>query len=119
MNQTFLLALTVLFSTFAYSQTIGNKPIREINVDYLEIVEIQRMLSTKISIIVDYGQPTKLMSIRAETLLDENGREKEFNSLIDALNFMSIYGYEFLSIVQNADPAMIAKAYLLKKKVKP
>ena len=113
------LSLLIVFcSTFSFCQAqfVGDKPLSDIHVDYIQIEEVARMLSSKSFIEVDYGQKIKLLD-RNERRKDENGNELEFNSMIDALNFLSKYGYEFLTIVPIFDPALPRVRYILKKKI--
>ena len=44
----------------------------------------------------DFGQQDKAMVIKDTEIRDENDRPVEFNSAVDALNFMSTLGYEFV-----------------------
>jgi hypothetical protein len=110
--------LIVFCSTFSICQAqfVGDKPLSEINVDYIQIEEVSRMLSSKSFIEVDYGQNIKLLD-RNERIKDEKGNDIEFNSMVDALNFLSKYGYEFLTIIPISDPAVPRVRYILKKKI--
>lgn len=47
----------------------------------------------KFNISVDFGQQSKLFS--NEALVDEKGRAISFNSMVDAMNYMSKHGWEF------------------------
>ncbi|MBC8464356.1 MAG: hypothetical protein H8D62_01640 [Bacteroidetes bacterium] len=88
----------VYFSTSVYSQSVNGIPIQEIDVEYIQIVGTSKLLSTKVSIQIDFGQATKFMKGGKEKIVtDENGKLVQFNSMIDALNFMSKNGYSFES----------------------
>lgn len=110
--------MIVLIGSMAQAQYAGDKSFSEIDVDYLEILESQRMLSSKIAVRIDYGQSRKLLFEDLDILRDKTGSPILFNSMIDCLNYMSTQGYEFVSVVQNADPQLIRKGYLLKRKPK-
>ena len=46
-------------------------------------------------IIIDFGEERE-KSKNKQTIVDENGNPIQFNSKIDALNYMSALGWEFL-----------------------
>jgi hypothetical protein len=82
----------------AYAQTVNDVPLKDIDVEYVQIVGTQKLLSTKVMIQIDFGQRTKLFSLGKETILkDEQGKPVDFNSMIDALNFMAQNGFEFVN----------------------
>jgi hypothetical protein len=64
---------------------------------YCQIFEQPRAFSTKLNIIVDFGQETKFFQ---DTRMrdEESGKLVKFNSLIDALNYMSEQGWEFVQV---------------------
>lgn len=98
MRVIFLLA----FLAFGYlnlkAQTVNDIPIKDIDVEYVQIVGTSKLLSNKLSIEIDFGQRTKFFSSGKETIVkDEEGKALIFNSMIDALNFMSKNGFEFVN----------------------
>jgi hypothetical protein len=111
------LGIFVLFILNAQSQTVNDIPLKDIDVNYVEIVGTSRVLSTKLTVEIDFGQENKLFSSDKDTRIkDANGKNMIFNSMIDALNFMTTNGYEFVQayavIVSNQN----VYHYLLKKK---
>jgi len=96
MKKLFFIAL-VLFTNNLFSQTINDKPISEIDVEYIQIVGNSRFMSDKVTIEIDFGQNTTYFSTtRKETIIkDASGNNIKFNSMIDAINFMSNQGYDF------------------------
>ena len=67
-----------------------------------DLVTIQKnprwLFTKKVSIEIDFGQNTKFFSSGKETRVkDAKGNNMIFNSMIDALNFMSANGYEFVN----------------------
>ena len=93
--------LTLTFAFFGLilkAQTVNDIPIKDIDVEYVQIVGTSKLLSTKLTIQIDFGQRTKFFSTGKETIVkDENGKPTDFNSMIDALNFMSKNGFEFVN----------------------
>jgi len=60
---------------------------------YCDLTATSNLFSSKISVYVDFGQETSLLS--DDRLVDENGNILLFNSMIDAMNYMSTLGWEF------------------------
>ncbi len=97
--------------------TINGIPIKDIDVEYAQIVGFSRLLSSKISVRLDFGQERTLFgSRRATQLIDENGNPINFTSMIDALNFMHQQGYEFVQAYAETINDEHVTHYLLRKK---
>ena len=60
---------------------------------FCELVGIQGLFTKKVNVSVDFGQESKLFS--NEQLVDEKGNIITFNSMVDAMNYMSKLGWEF------------------------
>lgn len=83
-----LFTLTALGS---YSQDPWN-PIRT----YCEIVGTGNLTGTKVKIEIDFGQAQKFWSKHSDNfLVDADGKEIKFNSMVDALNYMAQFGWRF------------------------
>lgn len=80
----------------SFAQTVNGVPIKEIDVEHIQIVGVTKMMSTKVTIHIDFGQRNKIFNNRDTEIRDENDKAVEFNSMIDALNFMTANGYEFV-----------------------
>lgn len=81
----------------AFSQTVNGIPLKDINKEYIQIVGSPRVFSSKLNIEIDFGQENPLFSGGETTRIrDSAGKDVVFNSMIDALNFMSANGYEFV-----------------------
>ncbi len=80
---------------------------------YCELVGIQKFLSTQVTVSVDYGQQTKFF--QDNRLRDETGQIQSFNSMVDALNYMGSFGWEFVQayVVNNGQQNVYR--WLLKK----
>lgn len=80
------------------AQTVNDIPLKEIDVEYVQIVGTSKAFSNQLTIQIDFGQRTRFFSSNKEAKVrDESGTPIEFNSMIDALNFMSKYGFEFVT----------------------
>ncbi len=112
-----LLALACAGSFSVFSQTVNDIPIKDIDVEYVQIVGTSKMFTKKVTVELDFGQETKFFSsAKAMRINDENGKQMEFNSMIDALNFMSKNGFEFVSAYTISVQNQNVYHYLLKKK---
>jgi hypothetical protein len=106
------LALLLIATTTSFSQTVNGIPLKELNVEYVQIVGTRVGFSaTKVSIQLDFGQKQSVWTGDDTKLLDATGKSVKLNSMIDALNFMNSNGYEFITayVTQNV------YHYLLKK----
>ena len=83
---------------------------------YCELIGRNKTFSSKINIIVDYGEQKPLFSDLR--LKDENGKVQTFNSLVDALNYMGNLGWEFVqAYIVTFGTDKHVYHWLLKKKV--
>ena len=115
-----LLSTLVAFVSFllvARSQTVNDIPLKDIDVEYVEIVGTSRVLSSKLTVEIDFGQENKLFSSDKDTRIkDVNGKNMIFNSMIDALNFMTKNGYEFVQAYAVTISSQNVYHYLLRRK---
>tara|TARA_B110000967_G_C18734830_1_gene484520 strand:- start:445 stop:717 length:273 start_codon:yes stop_codon:yes gene_type:complete len=88
----------------------------EIDVEYVQIVGTAKLLSNKIRIQIDFGQEDKFFSSKDTQVKDENGKQMIFNSMIDAMNFMSKNGYDFVEAYAITVANQNVYHYLLKKR---
>jgi hypothetical protein len=115
-----LLTLTLLTSSFFLkAQTINDIPVKDIDVNYVQIVGEAKPLAAKPRVQIDFGQRTKMFSSgKDNTVRDEAGKIVKFNSMMDALNFFSSYGFELVSSYvtpeSNADFNNTTHYYILK-----
>ena len=62
---------------------------------YAELIGTQKLLSTKVTVAIDFGQDRKWFS--NNLIVDPaTGKEIIFNSMVDAMNFMGAEGWEFV-----------------------
>lgn len=99
------------------AQTVNDIPLTKIDVEYVQIIGTSRLFSNKLIIDIDFGQENKLFSSDKDTRIkDVNGKNMIFNSMIDALNFMTKNGYEFVQAFAFAVSEKNVYHYLLRKK---
>jgi hypothetical protein len=78
-----------------FSQTVNDVPIDSLDVEYVQIMGTQKLLSKKVTIQIDFGQHDKIWVAKDTQVKDSTGRLVVFNSMVDAMNFMSSIGYDF------------------------
>lgn len=115
-----LIVFSAIAACLAFSkvkaQTVNGVRLSEIRAEYIEISEFKRYLSDKIFIHLEYGQ--KIDDARANAVIkDDDGKDLEFNSLIDCINKLKSYGYElFEAYALKHEERSAVKYYILKKK---
>lgn len=97
MKKYFFSLLFAFGSLFLNAQTINDIPIKDIDVEYIQITGKSVPLTTKQDISIDFGQRSKYFRPKTNMIKDENGKTIDFNSMIDALNYMSNFGFELVS----------------------
>jgi hypothetical protein len=82
---------------------------------YCEMVGTQKILSTKITIALDFGEAKNIW--KDNRLKDEvTGKAQSFNSMVDALNYMGEQGWEFEQAYVVSIGQQNVYHWLLKKK---
>ena len=118
--KTRLLILTGLLLGFtnSYAQSVNGIAFKDLEVDYLEIVGENKPLSNKQIIGLEYGQvkTSVLYPYKDTKIKDANGKDVEFNYMIEALNFMVKNGYEFVQAYTSIEGEQNYYHYLLRKK---
>ncbi|MEL6670557.1 MAG: hypothetical protein AAFR61_00050 [Bacteroidota bacterium] len=112
---TFSIGFLLCYSV-SFSQSVNGTPLKDIDVDYVRIVGTSKLLSTKVTIQIEFGQVDKYWNLKDTKLLDESGKPLELNSMVDALNFMSKNGYEFLQAYALTIGNQNVYHYLMKRK---
>jgi aryl-phospho-beta-D-glucosidase BglC (GH1 family) len=94
----FLLAAFVA-SFSSYGQTVNGKKLDELDAHYIYIFPTSKNMGGRIFVDVDYGQKIKSSLLKeSETprLVGEDGKQMEFNSMMELLNYFFKNGYEYV-----------------------
>jgi hypothetical protein len=94
--KTLLLTFTILnFSTVVFGQEASDSSYSASKFVYCELVGTQKLLSTKVTVSVDYGEERSFFQ---DTRMrdEQSGKVQAFNSMVDALNYMGNNGWEFV-----------------------
>ena len=89
-------ALFIVLGTYINAQTVNDVPLAEIDAEFIQIVGTKKILSARVNVDIEFGQLNRKISAKDTRMKDEEGNNLDFNSMIDALNFMSSHGYEYL-----------------------
>ena len=117
MKHLILAFLAMSISLAGFSQTVNGAPLKDLNVEHILIVGTAKLLSNKVTIAIDFGQHNKFFSPKDDgTITDENGKPLVLNSMVDALNFLSKYGYEFVNAYSVTLQGSNVYHWLLRKK---
>lgn len=98
-SKLFLLGLFLIGGIgMANAQYIDQKPISELEADYIRIwSDSGPLLSSKITVRIDYGQGG-----RTPQITDDRRRAMSFNGMIAVLNMFSKEGFELVDIVRDS-----------------
>lgn len=104
MKKLLIICLTLLsFSCFGQAKTE----------QYCEIVATSKLMSTKVTISIDFGEAR---SVFADTRMkDESGKARAFNSVMDALNFMGKEGWRLVNAFPITAGGQNVYHYVMKK----
>jgi hypothetical protein len=90
MKKHIILAIVLFVSFNSFSQTDTTK-IEQ----YCEVIATPRLLSSKVTLEVSYGEEKSCW--RDTRLTNDDGKLKKFNTIIDALNYMGKEGWVFVN----------------------
>lgn len=110
-----LLTLVIAFvAVSVFAQTDGTRRV------YCELLGVQKgLFSSKVKITVDFGQETNFWKgTKDQQLVDENGKNIDFNSMIDGMNYMGNNGWKFVQAYVITEGPQNVYHWLLYKDVK-
>lgn len=111
-----LFAIGIFITQISFSQTVNDIPIKDIDVEYIQIVGTGRVFSNKVTIQIDFGQNNSIWTSKDTQVKNENGKKMKFNSMIDALNFFNKNGYSFVTAYTLTSGSKNVYHFLMKKK---
>lgn len=87
MKKVLLFAMMAVFTLSLLAQ----EPVKKTHKVFCELVGTTKFLSAKVNVQIDFGQNP----YKDRRIVDENGKSKTFNSMVDAMNYMGELGWEF------------------------
>jgi hypothetical protein len=112
MKKIILILIVNIFTGIAYAQ---QKP--SIIEQYCSLNVMPRLLSNKVNIDVDYGNPRKLFSFKDNRVKDDDGKAKKFNTAIEALNYMSSQGWKLVNAMAITEGGNAVYRYIMKREI--
>jgi len=97
------------------AQSVAGTPLGELNSAYIFVNPVSRLLNNRINLSIQFGQEIRMMDMRDSGLLGADGKPIPFYSIVQALNFLYEYGYEYEDAI--VDPTGGSATYVLKMKV--
>lgn len=87
---------------------------------YAELLGYQKgLFSRKVTVTVDFGQAVSFWRSNRDTkLVDDNGKDIVFNSMVDAMNFMGERGWHFMQAYVITEGNQNVYHWLLSKDIK-
>jgi len=112
----FIIIILLILPGLSFSQVkVDGVDINSLEgIKYIEIVGFERLLSTKVTVTIDYGQKMKFGS--DQRIEKEDGKPIIFNSVIEALNFLNKNGWEFVNNYAVTISNQNVYHYLLKRR---
>ncbi|QES89231.1 hypothetical protein [Rhizosphaericola mali] len=107
-----ILVLMIVFQSIKAQVIIDDSTLVE---QYCELNTHPKALSNKVSIDINFGQFRRFFA-SPQRLHDEEGRIKNFNSVVDALNYMGFQGWKLVNVVSCSDSSSSGYSYYFKKK---
>ncbi len=89
--KTIIISAIILLSSFQlFAQSDADKVEQ-----YAEVVATPRLLSSKVTIDIDYGEERSIW--KDTRLKNDEGKLKKFNTVVDALNYMGKDGWNLVN----------------------
>jgi hypothetical protein len=88
------LFLSLLLANFSFMIVNAQHDITKVE-QYCELVATARLFSSKAKINIDYGEERSIW--KDNTLNDENGKNRKFYSVVDAMNYMGQKGWTLVN----------------------
>ena len=115
----FLFTMLSSFVSYGQNNSVGyidGKLLSDIEATYVEVVATPKVMSSKLTINIDFGQGFGRWSYNQNKLVDQDGKKIEFESVVDALNWMYLNGYAVLNAYTSGTSNQPTYNYLLRKK---
>ncbi|SFB07239.1 hypothetical protein [Algoriphagus aquimarinus] len=118
MKKIIVLAIVFLaMNQISHAQTQKGVKVSDIDKDYIELLGVSKLLSTKVKVLIDYGQPDDFWSSKDTQLIDDDGTPIIFESIMGAINYFSSHGYEFVNAYAITLGNQNVYHYMMRKKL--
>lgn len=113
MKRLFFSIISFVSVVLAFAQSNNTKSV------YAELLGFEKgLFSNKVTVTVDFGQDVSFWKQgRDNKIVDENGKDIVFNSMVDAMNFMGEKGWSFVQAYVVTHGNQNVYHWLLTKKI--
>lgn len=116
MKRILLIFLGVITSlNFLQAQSVNGIQLKELDVNYLRIYGRTNFTGTKMVVRFEFGQRVRFFDSKNRNVTDREGRRITFNTMIDALNFISAYGYRLVQTYNTVSGSTVYYHYIMEK----
>lgn len=107
----------LLLSCLFICNSVAQENVSSESFVYCELQGKSKTFKNKVTVNIDMGQRVKTFSRKNRKLVDENNKPIEFNSMIDAMNYMGQMGWEFVQAYAVTIGETNVYHWLLKKEI--
>ena len=100
-----LIFTILLFTSIALTTTAQDTTLVE---QYCKLIATGKMFSNKFHIMIDFGDTERKWHKDYRLRDEQTGKPKEFNSIVDALNYMGVQGWTLVNAFPMADEGTTA-----------
>lgn len=111
MKRIFITAFILCASLCSFSQSDTTRVEQ-----YCEVIATPRLLSSKVTIDIDYGEERSIW--RDNRVKEDDGKLKKFNTTMDALNYMGKDGWTLVNAFPTVTGSTLVYHYVFKKLIK-
>ncbi|WP_461104741.1 hypothetical protein [Spirosoma koreense] len=120
MHKLFVLTVLALASLATSAQVlVDGENVNDLDITYCQMIGTNRTGLSNTHIWIDYGQPKFSASIlKLQRISGRDGQAIKFNTVIDALNFITTNGWELVStsVMADKDGDVGRFVYLLRRR---
>lgn len=112
--KTLLAIICLAVFSGASAQYVNGMDLKDLDVNYLRIYGNTNFGGNKMIVRFEFGQKVGF-DHKNKNILDENGKRITFNTMIDAVNFMSSYGYRVIQTFTTVKGNAVYYHYIMEK----
>lgn len=110
-----LIIILTSFFSILHSQTVNGLELKDLDVNYLRIYGRANFTGTKMVVRFEFGQRVRFFDSKNRNVTDKDGKIITFNTMIDALNFISAYGYRLVQSYNTISGSTVYYHYIMEK----
>ena len=107
--------ISVFFTCVISAQQVSGISINDIQTEYIEISPVPKA-DNKFVVDVDFGQVNATYKLKDLQIKDSAGAPMRFNSIMDALNFISGFNYELVDTYITTSESSSSPHFIMRRK---